>query len=132
MKLQTLNELQKIAQARYLSEFEKIRSILEKEKVLRRALRNLDEQGKSAGSSLETAQQMQMVGADLLWQRWASRTRNELNLELAQVLARKIAAMDDVRKTFGQGRAVDAIITAEKLEIRRQRTTQFLERMLER
>ena len=57
---------------------------------------------------------MRALGADLLWQGWHSRTRRQLNIELAQVTARKLMAMDKVRKAFGRKHAVQTMADQER------------------
>ncbi|MHA6264155.1 hypothetical protein ACXYMO_13200 [Arenibacterium sp. CAU 1754] len=129
MKSESLPDLHKVTQARYLREFDKIRAILQEESRLRQDLAKLHQQEKMTRPSPETAHQMQIVGADMLWQGWAARTRRELNIQLAQVMARKLIAMDQIRKAFGQRQALETMMADATAQARRRQAAKFLDNM---
>jgi hypothetical protein len=57
---------------------------------------------------------MKALGADLLWEGWHTRAKRELNTELAQVTAKKLMAMDKLRKSFGRKTAIADMAKAER------------------
>lgn len=57
---------------------------------------------------------MKALGADLLWQGWHSRTRRQLNVELAKATAQKLRMMDQLRLAFGRKHAVETMANAER------------------
>ena len=58
--------------------------------------------------------EVKTVGADTLWQAWVSRKHRELNMQLAQVMAEKMNAMDGVRTAFGRQTAVEKLAEQER------------------
>jgi len=75
-------------------------AVVQQEKQLRAQLNKLDIQARS--SQVHEHQNMQAIGADVIWQSWVERTRKTLNLELAQVLAQKEALLANVKKDYGR------------------------------
>lgn len=64
---------------------------------------------------------MKALGADLLWEGWHLNTRRNLNMQLAQVTARKLMAMDRLRQTFGRKTAVGDMAKTEKRRLKTAR-----------
>lgn len=123
----TFASVQDVTEARYLAEYRKIQPILAEEARLRGALTRLDDQARAARDVLMDQHAMQATGADIQWQAWVSRTRRQLNVELAQVLARKSAAMEGVRAAFGRREAVKAMFVRHCAEDARNRSRRFYE-----
>lgn len=118
-----MDQMTRVTEALYLKEFAKVQPILEEEGRIRTALRHLDEQRQQGHDELSADSTMQRMGADILWQTWAARTRTSLNIELAQVLARKETVLDQVRKAFGKREALKKIVHQEKKQRELRRTT---------
>jgi len=114
MNQKKLDQMAAVTQAQYLREHAKIKPILDAEADLRGKLAKLDAQMKETRQQGEQDHAMRALGADLLWQGWHSRTRRQLNIELAQVTARKLMAMDKVRKAFGRKHAVETMADQER------------------
>jgi len=114
MNQKKLDQMAAVTQAQYLREHAKIKPILDAEAELRGKLAKLDAQMKETRQQGEQDHAMRALGADLLWQGWHSRTRRQLNIELAQVTARKLMAMDKVRKAFGRKHAVETMADQER------------------
>ncbi|MBK0325736.1 hypothetical protein I5535_00370 [Rhodobacteraceae bacterium F11138] len=106
MKREKLGQMATVTEALYLDEFRKIQNILAEESRLRKELARLDEQSQAERNTTPDDLSMQSIGADLLWKAWLTRTRRQLNIELAQVMAKKLTAMGGVRKAFGRKNAV--------------------------
>ncbi|MBI6629393.1 hypothetical protein [Pontibaca salina] len=101
MTTRKIAQLVDVTEAVYMAEYQKIQPILTREATLRSRLAQLQGQRNSAGN-----QQMRAVGADLVWQAWRERSMQELDMELAQVVARKLELLERVRKAFGRKEAV--------------------------
>lgn len=114
----------------YLRETARIRDILADETALRGRLARLDAAVIRSRQDLSVDTTMRCLGADILWQGWEARTRRQLNIELAQVRARKLAALDQVRRAFGRQQAVQAMLDAQtaqrKASLARLRETRLL------
>jgi len=106
-----------------------VQDVLRQEADLRRALLDLDEM-RLAAQALPDEQLAapRAVGADLLWLGWTQRTRQELNMKLAQVLVRKADKMHLLRHAFGRLEAVNKLIATEKTALRKAAQGRDLDR----
>lgn len=130
MRQDKINQMAAATQALYLKEFRNIGSILVEEAELRAKLARLDARiAQNKGAESDT-HMIRVVGADLLWQGWTTRTRRQLNIELAQILARKSAVMDRVRIAFGRQQAVEFLRATELSDRRKRATKRFTDSML--
>lgn len=120
MKQGKISQMSVATQTLFLREYRNIGSILVEEAEIRAKLTRLDARLAQNNGAEADNHMMRAIGADLLWQGWTSRTRRQLNIELAQVLARKSAVMDRVRVAFGRQQAVEFLRTAN-LSDRRKR-----------
>ncbi len=117
MKPPTLYQTVQVTEALYLREHEAIKEILQQEAEIRAQLARLDAQVAQAAARPQQTHSVRMVGADILWRGWESKTRRQLHTQLAQVHARKLGAMEQLRKAFGRK---DAMETLHKLEHAKQ------------
>jgi hypothetical protein len=109
-----------VAQAAYLHEARRIADLLAEEGALRAGLARLDDQAAAARDDLAGDTALQAVGAGLLWRGWEDRTRRHLTGQLAQVLARKHAVLDQVRLAHGRQEAIRALQQTAATERRAQ------------
>lgn len=128
-KLNMLEQMAAVTEAQYLREHAKVKPILDREAQLRGELAKLDSQIKETRVQAEGDHSMRALGADLLWQGWHSRTRRELNMQLAQITAQKLAAMDKLRAAFGRKHAVETMAKDER-KLRKQIRAKKLEEKL--
>lgn len=126
MKESQLTELFQVASVLYQREYDKVRAIIEDEARVRGALARIDQQETAARQSINPNDGIQIVGADVLWQSWVSRSRRDLNLELAQIRARKLNVMDQVRKAFGRKEAISELLGKSRLARQRQQQSNLL------
>lgn len=110
MTPEKLKDLNRVTDALYQKEFAAIRDLITREGQLRSRLHQLDQQVNEGKATLQDQPMMQLIGADILWQAWESRTRRGLHTELAQVLALKSHAMDKVRYAFGRNQATETLL----------------------
>lgn len=120
MKNDTLSQMSTVTEVLFQREFSAIQGILKEESAIRQSLAQLDAQSQSSSSINAQDCAMQTIGADILWQAWVSKTRRQLNIELAQILARKIEAMTQIRKAFGRKKAVNSLIENTRQEQRKK------------
>jgi len=130
MKQKMLDQMAAVTEAQYLREHAKIKPILDAEAALRGKLTRLDAQMKDTRQQGEQDHAMRALGADLLWQGWHSRTRRQLNIELAQITARKLMAMDQVRKAFGRKHAVQTMADQERKRQKQDRIKKLQTQLL--
>jgi len=87
-----------------------LRVIASEEARVRERLAMLDDHGAAAAvPSDQTTLALRSVGADLLWRGWVARTRRELQIELARILARKGEALRQLRRAHGRSQAAEAL-----------------------
>lgn len=124
-----LAQLGQAMDAAYRAAQASVQDILAEEAALRAALSELDE--KRAAVRALPADQLaasRAVGADLLWQGWSQRSRQELNVKLAQVLVRKAEKMTALRRAFGRAEAVRNMEADKKTARRKVAQGRDLER----
>lgn len=124
MSNDTLSQISAVTETLFQREFSKIREILKEETALRQSLARLDTHSQATKIDQALDCTMKTIGADILWQSWISNTRRVLNIELAQIIARKIEAKAHVRKAFGQKEAVKNLMEAA-LQERRKRAARL-------
>ncbi|MEP4035076.1 hypothetical protein [Pseudophaeobacter sp.] len=129
-KMAMLKQMAAVTEAQYLKEHAKIKPILDHEARLRGQLSKLEAQVQEARAEVDGDIPMKALGADLLWQGWHLNTRRNLNMQLAQVTAHKLMAMDRLRKTFGRKTAVGEMEKAEKLRLKTARAKSLEEQLL--
>lgn len=112
MRLADLHTLQHLTETQYQLEQQSFQKLVKEEAALRLKLRRLSEQVAAAEQGEPTP--MRAIGADVLWKSWVGRTRAALNLELAQVLARKGYHIAQVRRAFGRRQIAGQLLERAK------------------
>lgn len=125
-----LNTLLMVAQARYDQQRQVFTKIVKEESVLRAELDRISGLNRTSNHDPEAVGDMQMIGADLLWKAWLSRSRTTLNHALARVLARKSLEQDRMRKAFGKVAALETLIQAEQKKRRKRFAQASLDEVL--
>ena len=118
MKPERLAQLRNATELEFLAAQKKIQPILDEERRVRGQLARIraqEEQNRSAAAT----HTIQSSGAEIAWRAWLSKSQRELNIELAQILARKLPALDNVRKAFGRKEAVAQVVQAAQKERKR-------------
>ena len=131
MTPEQFDQMIRVAEARYHKAFDDIRPVLDQEARIRRDLKQLDDQQARNRKMLDGEVGLRAIGADILWQGWTEKARRELNTELAQVMARKIPAMNEVRKQFGRHQALLEMARKTGDDKRRARTRRFEEDLVQ-
>lgn len=120
--LTPLIELATLTDALYQAQLAKLHKLVEAERKLRRDLDAL-ETHQRANLALPDAQLCapRQIGADVLWQGWVSRSRQELNRQLALVLAQKAQMMRTLRSAHGKRHAAKELLKDAQSEHRHRR-----------
>lgn len=102
-----LNTLAALTEAQFRAIQAELEPILVEERRLRRSLADLDERTlKNATLPASDLTDLRRLGGDMAWRSWAAQSRNDLQMRLARVLARKANKMARVRQAFGRAEAV--------------------------
>ena len=112
-KLRQLHQMQHLVQAAYDQQQQNFGKIIAEETTLRRELQRVDQMDLEARIAVQSDIGMRAIGSDVIWQSWVGRTKTQLNLELARVLAIKEQHLAAVRKAYGKVMVVEALITQE-------------------
>jgi len=124
MRLDGIDQMSEVMRTLYEREFRAIAAILAEESTLRGQLSRLSEQISRNQEAGPNDHKIQAVGAQFLWQGWTTRAHRQLNTELAQVMARKLVAMDQIRVAFGRQRAVEMMQSSKRMQSRKRRIRQ--------
>lgn len=125
-----LRRMQRITQIDYDRQREGFARILAQESALRAELSRLDAMNRDARAATEARHRA--IGADVLWHGWVGRTRTDLNLRLARVLAMKDQHRTRVRKAYGKVLVLDELLS-DALTLRKKRVAkQALDRIIDR
>lgn len=124
MRLGKIGQMAQVMRVQYENEFRAIAAILAEESEVRTKLNRLDVQIAANQDACANSHALKVVGAQLMWQGWTTRTRRQLNTELAQIMAKKLIAMDRVRVAFGRQRAVEMMMATRRKDQRKRRVTQ--------
>lgn len=129
MSRDTLSQMSDVTEAMFQREFSTIQHLLKEESSLRQSLTQLEAQSNTGKINEAQDLSMNTIGADILWQAWVSKTRRQLNIELAQIMAQKIEAMAHIRRAFGRKEAVKRVMEAAHDERRKRVARQRAERL---
>lgn len=127
MSHQNLTILAKLSDAVREADAANLRAICADETRIRGQLTALDQRHKEAQVLvLDETLPLRRLGGDLLWQVWVGRRRRELQMQLAQCLARKGNARRALQKSFGKSTALaDVQGEQHKAEDRARRARAF-------
>lgn len=114
-----LEDLVRLTAARKVSEEARMRRLAAEEAEIRGEIEALDDRHRRAlALPPEEMTGQRRIGADILWQAWVSRRRRQLQIRLARTLARKGAALRDLRRAHGRSSASEGILSSAEQAIR--------------
>lgn len=122
MKSDKLYQVIQIAELKYQKDQAKMQACQKREQQLRQKLAQLSDEEKKTDKQVPQTGPFSRSGAILKWQSWVSKTRNQLNMELARTLASKEYLRQNLVKSFGQKEAL-AILRA-KADMQKRRLEQ--------
>lgn len=119
--------LKNLTEALYQADVAALRAISNEEAATRAELAVLDEQERAAFlPAAEDALALRSIGADLNWRGWVSRKRETLNLQLANILARKARAMQVLRISYGKNAVTAQLCDMARSDTRSDRANRDL------
>ena len=127
--MKKISDLATLMELKYQTSQVELRVICAQEAKIREQILRLDQQSKS--STCDEARMMKSLGADLLWNAWASRTKADLNTKLAQVLAKKELFLHAARRDFGKMLVSQKLSVQEDKARQKSKMSKKLDRILE-
>ncbi|MCL6284808.1 hypothetical protein M3P21_14840 [Ruegeria sp. 2012CJ41-6] len=106
MKIGKLDTLVRASEARYLIEYEKIRSLVEREAAIGQRLAELAAHSRRAS---QTDAGYAQSGAHARWESWAGQMATVLNTELAQIRAQRQRLDTEMRRAFARHTALKSL-----------------------
>ncbi|WP_299684837.1 hypothetical protein [uncultured Tateyamaria sp.] len=104
-----MDALRALTELKYQKSLTGLAEILAQEAKLRNEIKRLRDHAAEAQSLPVTAHSMRNIGADVIWLRWVAKATRTLNIELAQVLARKEALLANQRRALGRKTVADTL-----------------------
>ncbi|MGJ8543977.1 MAG: hypothetical protein ACSHWZ_00950 [Sulfitobacter sp.] len=126
-----LEALQTVTQARYRQQQHLFQKLQNREAQLRGQLAQLDGQLRQSNQLSPDLGQLRAVGADLLWQAWVGRSKENLNLHLAQVLAQIEHQRSALRSAYGKTLVATELLAKAKNQRRKKAAQIALDRAIE-
>lgn len=113
MKPDRLNKVQTAVELQFIAAQKRVQPILAEEQRLRSQLMQVRRQ-EVENQDATGDHSLQSTGAEIAWRAWLSKTQRGLNIELAQVMARKLPALEEVRAAFGRQEAMRLVVEKER------------------
>lgn len=126
--LTDLAMMQKLVEVKYRKQQESFARLMTQENRLRHSLRQLDMQMTESLSSDDHTQKS--IGADVAWQAWVGRKKQELNTQLAQVLSVKERHIAQVRLAYGKVLVTDALFENASAQTKQEKARSQLDRAI--
>lgn len=121
-----IDHLCQVTALAYERELAAVQSILQEEAQIRADIAKLDRQVEEAHQRSDLGS-MRAIGADVIWQSWAGRARAQLNIRLAQVLARKAQVMTRVQTAFGRKTVADGLMKQDRTDAKAKAAAKALQ-----
>ena len=121
--------LKSLIELKYIKSQSALQEIAREEARLRQEIDKL--RAHSADVDAQGIGTMSSLGADILWRAWVERALTQLNIELAQILARKEMYLAEARKAFSRMNISQEIADSQSAETLKIRTNARLEEAIE-
>lgn len=116
-----MSDLSKVTEAAFQKEYQKLNPVLQEEARVMQQLARLNRQLDQVRADSALSDGYRVTGTDVLWHRWESATRRQLNTELARVRSQKLEAMEHLRRAFGRKQAVEALAKQDSIKAKKRR-----------
>ena len=126
-----LDTLHILTELKYQISMVGLADILARETKLRSEIQQLRDQAFEAQALPASPHSMQNIGADVIWLRWVSQTTQKLNIELAQVLARKETLLADHRRALGRKSVAGTLADDARRNTKAMREAAALKKVIE-
>ncbi|MGH1463886.1 MAG: hypothetical protein ACRBBQ_00855 [Cognatishimia sp.] len=122
---QKQTELLRLAQLKFQSDQVGMAALIKRETTLRQRLLAINDSEKIGRRTASTDAVLQRANAILPWQNWVAHHRDQMNIELAQIMAQKEFARATLQQSFGQREATKSLlrqsVKAQQKSLARQR-----------
>jgi len=112
-----LEQLKSLSELKYRQSTQALALILQRESELRTELSRLRQLVLETHAQPAEDAHVRAIGADIIWLKWVGQAQRKLNIELAQVLARKEGHMAANRRALGK-KLVSEELAARAVSIR--------------
>lgn len=117
-----LGSLVELTHVKFEAEQSRLQDIVAQENRLRGELRRLEDRHRAAQAEQQSQFNGQRAfGGDVLWQAWVTRTRHDLQIRLAQVLAQKGRMMRSLQLAHGRKLAAKEVFASHEQSCRTAR-----------
>ncbi len=97
-----LSDLHQLTRVHYERAQQSLKALTQQETLIRAELQRLSEQERAANATAPDNAPMRAIGADVIWLGWVGRSKAQLNMALAQILAQKEHHLARVRTAYGK------------------------------
>lgn len=128
MKQDDLDSIVRITDVAYQLQASALQALCNQEAHLRNELLRIDAMVRQNDLETKDLFVIQSLGADLMWQAWATRQKTQVNIRLAQIMAQKETVLQDLRRAFGRADVARRLQREATERERRARTQRVAER----
>lgn len=128
--IKKLDDLHTTLDALYEKERSGFQALLAREGTIRAELDKIDQMMKGSSARTGEPDAMKQIGADVLWQGWAGRAKDDLNVALAQILAQKEHQLARLRQAYGKVLVTRQMITNSVKNAKQQRIRKELDQIV--
>lgn len=121
-----LMELLSITKIKYDQQQQSFQRLVSEEARLRGELDRLNFSVLQAQAKPENNDKMRAIGAEIMWQSWVARSKTQINLKLAQVLALKLQHLAQVKKAYGKVLVIEELLEQERGKVAAKRASDAL------
>ena len=104
-----LSDLHQLTRVCYEREQQSLKALVQQETLIRAELSRLKKQEQASHAAAPKDAPMRAIGADVIWLGWVGRSKAQLNIALAQILAQKEHHLDRVRSAYGKVLVTEAL-----------------------
>lgn len=125
-ELKRMRALKMLTAAQFSRVQSQLAGLTAKENRLRDNLAQLVNDKRKTAERSDLSDVARAAGADIRWHKWVDERRAVINIELAQVLSRKLECQRKLRRAFGKDQALDVLVQKQQvLLVRRQAQRQI-------
>ncbi|WP_299592119.1 hypothetical protein [uncultured Tateyamaria sp.] len=126
-----LSQLQHMADLKFRQSEQAVLRLTRREVSLRTELARLQELAHATHCQSASDEELRAIGGDIIWLKWLSSSRRQLNIELAQILAQKEALMAQHYLVNGKKMVADELSKKNQLVEQGRRATSALNQAVE-
>lgn len=121
MKSKELQIIERLLNVKFQKKQKIFLKVVADENRLRSQLTQIDDQSRAVERS--NFYEIRAIGADVVWNSWVERSKRNINMELAQVLAQKDQLKSKVKNDYGK-----VLVSGELKNLKRSQETNTLQK----